>query len=188
MPHEEERLRAATVAVIGTDGPGSAVLEALATAGVGRLVVCDAGRSRTQAAAERLHELAPEVTLLARDRAPVGPTDVAPLAALADVVVDCAGSPGATSAACLKRGVPHIVGAGALGLTVLPGRTACWTCAGGAHGGPASPLAPSVMAEDAVRVLLGRRPLTAGRLAVLEPGARELRWRALPERCHHAAR
>src|SRR3954453_12813543 len=105
MPHEEERLRAATVAVIGTDGPGSAVLEALATAGVGRRVVCDAGRSRTQAAAERLHELAPEVTVLARDRAPVGPTDVAPLAALADVVVDCASSPGATSAACLKRGV-----------------------------------------------------------------------------------
>jgi hypothetical protein len=186
MPHEEERLRAATVAVIGTGEPGSAVLAALATAGVGRLVLCDA---RTQAAAERLRAIAPEVTVLARDRAPVGPTDVAPLAALADVVVDCAGSPGATSAACLRRGVPHIVGAGALGLTVIPGRTACWKCAGPlARGESAGPLAATVMAQDAVRVLLGRRPLTAGRLAVLDPGTRELSWRPLPGRCRHAAR
>jgi molybdopterin/thiamine biosynthesis adenylyltransferase len=131
----QARLRAATVAVIGTGGLGSWVLASLAAAGIGRLVACDTdtvelsnlnrqilfgagdiGRRKTEVAAERLAALDPTIEVESLDLAIAGSDDVAPLADRADLVINCADRPSIAetsdwvAAACLPLGIPHIVG------------------------------------------------------------------------------
>jgi hypothetical protein len=148
------------------------------------------------------------------DLAIAGPQDVAPLAARAGLVINCADRPSVAetsdwvAAACLERGVAHIVGGayayhvGALGLTVVPGRTPCWECARDTVGrepaapvrgrrGPGPSLAmfsamtANLIAYDALRVLLGLPALTAGRLGELDFRTLAVRWRELPRPCSH---
>jgi molybdopterin/thiamine biosynthesis adenylyltransferase len=224
----QARLRAASVAVIGTGGLGSWVLLSLAAAGIGRLVVmdsdtvelsnlnrqilfsaADAGRAKTAVAAERLAAHGARVETI--EGLLAGPGDVPH----ADVVINCADRPSVAETsdwvaeACVARGIPHIVGGayayhtGALGLTVVPGETPCWQCArdavgrhaGGAvrgRSGPGPSFAPfsavtaNVVAYDAVRVLLGLPPVTAGRLGEIDFRTLALRWRELPRQCPHA--
>jgi molybdopterin/thiamine biosynthesis adenylyltransferase len=155
----QARLRGARVVVVGTGGTGSWLLTSLAMVGVGTLRICDfdtvelsnlnrqvlftsadIGRDKSAAAAERLSLLNPDVSVepvvLRLDEH----TDLEPVIAGADLVVNCADRPstldtsGWISRACLPRGVPHIVGGsyayerGVLGTTVLPGRSPCWPC------------------------------------------------------------
>ncbi|MEA5454075.1 ThiF family adenylyltransferase [Sinomonas sp. JGH33] len=101
-----------------------------------------------------------------------------------------------------ERSVPHIVGGayganlGVVGLTVLPGKTVCWACAradaadispgrglvrlkgrSGTTGtvGPITAMVADVMGWDALRVLLGARPVLAN--AVRELDLHTLEWR-----------
>jgi molybdopterin/thiamine biosynthesis adenylyltransferase len=232
-PTLQATLRAATVVVLGAGGLGSWLLASLAAAGVGRLVVCDAdtvelsnlnrqilfgtsdiGRLKSEVTAERLAALDSNITIEPVNLIVRGPGDVARLAEGADLVINCADRPSVAitsdwvSAACLTRGVPHIVGGayayhvGSLGLTVLPGRTPCWTCAreevgrpsemvlhGRQGAGPSlamfSALSANVIAYDAVRVLLDLPPVTAGRLGEFDFRTLALRWREIPNPCSH---
>jgi molybdopterin/thiamine biosynthesis adenylyltransferase len=128
-----------------------------------------------------------------------------------DVVVNCADHPSVsqTSAwvadACMPAGTPHIVGGGyayscgVLGMTVIPGVTACWRCLelqtpppppvaavrrGRSMPGPGiamfSGLVGNVLAWEATRLVLGVPPLLANRWGELHFGDLSLRWRAVP--------
>jgi molybdopterin/thiamine biosynthesis adenylyltransferase len=232
----QARLTAASVLVIGSGGLGSWIALSLAAAGIGRLVLCDtdavavsnlnrqvlfeaadAGQRKTEVAARRLQALDPELRVETHDRRVDGPEDVVAMVGGIDLVVNCADQPsvGDTSdwvtAACLPRGIPHIVGGayayhvGSLGLTVVPGRTPCWRCAREAVGvetgetirgrrGPGPSLAmftavtANLVAYDALRVLLGLPPSSAGRLGELDFRTLAIRWRDLPQTCLHARR
>jgi len=102
----QERLAAAHAVVIGAGGLGSAVLPALAAAGVGRITVvdddvvelsnlhrqtihgaADVGRPKADSAADALARLSPETVVVAR-RARFDATTAAALLADADVLVD----------------------------------------------------------------------------------------------------
>lgn len=132
----QARLAAAAVAVVGAGGLGSAVLQYLAAAGVGRLTIVDAdrveesnlhrqplyaesdvGALKVQAAAARLSALNPAVRVETREER-LTPANAAALILGADVVVDAADSFAVTYAlsdACQCARVP-LVSASVLGL------------------------------------------------------------------------
>jgi molybdopterin/thiamine biosynthesis adenylyltransferase len=132
----QARLRAASVLVVGAGGLGCPVLQYLAGAGVGRIVVIDPdiveagnlhrqplyrtsslGQPKAEAAREALRDLNPEVTVEALV-APLDPSNVGGLLAGTEVALDCADSFAATytlSDACLAAGKP-LISASALGL------------------------------------------------------------------------
>ncbi|WP_203992758.1 HesA/MoeB/ThiF family protein [Virgisporangium aurantiacum] len=160
----QRRLRRATAVVCGLGGVGSWLVQGLAAAGVGTLRVCDfdrversnlgrqilystsdIGRLKTEAAAERVAVIDPQVRVEPVTRRITSPGDLSDLIAGADVVVGCGDQPspyvlaGWIAAACMSSTarpapVPHIVGGsyayhvGILGTTVIPGTTACWQC------------------------------------------------------------
>jgi molybdopterin/thiamine biosynthesis adenylyltransferase/rhodanese-related sulfurtransferase len=132
----QARLAAAGVTVVGAGGLGSAVLEYLTAAGVGRLVIVDhdcveesnlhrqplyrmsdCGKPKAEAARVSLTALNPTVRIEARVER-LTPANAAALVAAADVVVDAADSFAATyvlSDACQRTGTP-LVSASVLGL------------------------------------------------------------------------
>ncbi|HYL01813.1 MAG TPA: HesA/MoeB/ThiF family protein [Steroidobacteraceae bacterium] len=133
----QARLAAAAVTVIGAGGLGSAVLEYLVAAGVGRVTIvdhdrveesnlhrqplygeADVGAGKAPAAAARLRALNAQVQIEARAER-LTPANAASLAAGADVVVDAADSFAVTYAlsdACQRAAVP-LVSASVLGLS-----------------------------------------------------------------------
>jgi bacteriocin biosynthesis cyclodehydratase domain-containing protein len=154
----QERLKAASVVVCGAGGLGSAVTASLVAAGVGEVVVCDddtveehnlhrqytygrsdIGRRKVEVLAERLADGNPHVSVVPVARRLEDPAALAALATAADLVVSCADQPSVTemaalvTEACWPR-TPHLIGGayayytGLLGLTVVPGVTACWDC------------------------------------------------------------
>jgi molybdopterin/thiamine biosynthesis adenylyltransferase len=154
----QDRLRSATVVIVGAGGLGTVVATSLAAAGTGTLVVCDddvveesnltrqfayslddIGRSKVDALAARLGRLNPDVTLRPEKRSVLAPADLADLAATADLVISCADKPSTLAVADVVTeacwpGTPHYIGgsysyhAGLLGFLVVPGVTACWHC------------------------------------------------------------
>ena len=149
----QEKLRKATVAVIGVGGLGTAATTYLALAGVGRLILVDGeaveptnlnrqvlyretdvGKPKALVAAERLRELNPDVEVdaiperLNEDRA-------REVVSRADVVVDGLdnwSSRMILDEVCWRLGRP-LVHAGVYGFygqatTVVPGRTPCLRC------------------------------------------------------------
>jgi molybdopterin/thiamine biosynthesis adenylyltransferase len=152
-------IRDATVVVLGIGGLGGWLATSLAAGGVGTLRICDfdsveqsnlnrqilfaatdVGRPKTACAAEKLSMINPHTAVEPVDLR-LGPdSDLAPIVAGADLVINCADrpSPLATSEwlfrACWHRGIPHIIGGsysyhlGLLGTTLIPGRTPCWEC------------------------------------------------------------
>jgi sulfur-carrier protein adenylyltransferase/sulfurtransferase len=132
----QARLAAATALVVGAGGLGCAVLQYLAAAGVGRLVVVehdrveesnlhrqplyrmsDLGQPKVEAARAALTQLNPEVRIETREQR-LDAADAARLLAGADVAVDAADSFAVTyvlSDACQGAGVP-LVSASVLGL------------------------------------------------------------------------
>jgi molybdopterin/thiamine biosynthesis adenylyltransferase len=136
-PEGQARLASASVLVIGAGGLGCPVLQYLAGAGVGRLIVvdhdtieetnlhrqplygmADLGKSKAETARARLGEFNPEITVEAVVER-LTPQNVAQLVAAADVIVDAADSFAATyvlSDACAKANKP-LVSASVIGLT-----------------------------------------------------------------------
>ncbi|TPX00617.1 HesA/MoeB/ThiF family protein, partial [Schumannella luteola] len=127
----QERLAAARVVVIGAGGLGSAVLPALAAAGVGTIVVVDhdtvdesnlprqtvhglrdVGRPKVDSAADRMRALTDHVTVIT-ERERFDATTAARIVAGADVLVDASDSPAARSvadAAAADVGIPLVWG------------------------------------------------------------------------------
>lgn len=137
----QARLAAAAVVVVGAGGLGSAVLEYLTAAGVGRLVIVDddrveesnlhrqplyrmsdCGKPKVEAASAALTALNPAVRVETRAER-LTPANAAALVSAADVVVDAADSFAATyvlSDACQRAGKP-LVSASVLGLSGYAG-------------------------------------------------------------------
>jgi molybdopterin/thiamine biosynthesis adenylyltransferase len=154
----QERLRAATVVICGAGGLGSFVAASLAGAGVGTTIVCDddvveennlhrqhlytranIGQRKVDVLAERLMASNPHVAVVPVAERIEKPEDLAGLAAASDFVVNCADWPSISDMAELVTeacwpDTPHLIGGayayhvGMLGLTVIPGVTACWHC------------------------------------------------------------
>ncbi|WP_448581639.1 HesA/MoeB/ThiF family protein [Thermaurantiacus sp.] len=155
----QARLKAASVAMVGAGGLGSAALPYLAAAGIGRLTLidddvvalsnlqrqtlyttADIGRRKVEVAGERLAALNPHVALCAQ---PVRLTSGNARALLAghQLVLDGTDSfatRAAVNAACVRLGIPLIAAAlgpfdGQLGLFAghLPD-SPCWACFAGA--------------------------------------------------------
>lgn len=156
-PYEmQERLRDATVAIVGVGGLGSWAAAGLACAGVGRLVLIDddmvelsnlnrqvlyrrsdVGRPKVDAAADFLGGFTPEQRV-ERRRDALTAENATGLLAGADFVIETADRPVHLigrwiDVACRELGVPHI-SAGQfpplvrVGPTFVPGRTACVGC------------------------------------------------------------
>ncbi len=151
----QQRLRDATVAVIGCGGLGSAAVNMLARSGVGMIIVADrdhvelsnlqrqvmfdeadaaAGAPKVMAAVRAVERVNSEVRVrpVAAD---VCPANIEQIITDADVVID--GTDNFETRyllndACVKLGKPWVYG-GAIGatgmtITVLPGETACLRC------------------------------------------------------------
>jgi molybdopterin-synthase adenylyltransferase len=118
--------------IVGVGGLGNPVAQFLAASGVGTLTLVDAdrvdltnlqrqtlfdthvvGATKVDAAAERLGAINPEVHIV-RVAARVGPEELAPLVAAADIVVDCSdnfGTRHAINRACVAARKPLVSGA-----------------------------------------------------------------------------
>ena len=128
----QRKFAAAHALIVGAGGLGAPAAQFLAAAGVGTLTLCDAdtvdltnlqrqilfatadvGAPKVAAAKARLAAINPEVrieTVPAR----VGPAELAPLVAAADVVLDCSdnfATRHAVSRACVAAGKPLVSGA-----------------------------------------------------------------------------
>ena len=131
-PDAQARFARARALVVGVGGLGNPAAQFLASAGIGRLVLCDAdrvdltnlqrqilfdlddvGAPKVEAAAKRLAAINPEpayVTIARR----LGADDLAALAADADVVLDCTdnfATRHAINRACVAARVPLVSGA-----------------------------------------------------------------------------
>ncbi|MBI3767464.1 MAG: HesA/MoeB/ThiF family protein [Deltaproteobacteria bacterium] len=147
------RLRQASVALVGVGALGCAAAEALATAGIGRLVLLDGevvelsnlhrqllhrtadlGRAKVESAAAKLAERHPATTLEPRCER-VTETNADACLRGADCIVDATDGFAAKfllNDAALRLGIP-LMHAGIvrfLGqlMTILPGRSACYRC------------------------------------------------------------
>jgi len=131
-PDAQDKFAAAHALIIGVGGLGAPAAQFLAAAGVGTVTICDAdhvdltnlqrqilyatsdiGASKVDAAARRLEAVNPEVRI-ERIAARVGASELAPLVAAADVVLDCSdnfATRHAVNAACVRAGKPLVSGA-----------------------------------------------------------------------------
>lgn len=160
----QQRIEQAHVVVIGIGSVGTWLVESLARNGVGELTLIDddkvelnnlprqglfaetdVGTSKTAAAAQRLQQINPKITINTVDHFIANTDGLTPHLALnqtnqAAVVVNCADQPSVTftngivSDACFSHGIPHVLCGGYdghlsfIGQTVIPHQTACWRC------------------------------------------------------------
>lgn len=152
-PEEQLRLKAATVLISRVGGVGGVVAYQLAAAGVGRLILAHAGKTklsdlnrqllmthanlgspRVTCAAKRLHELNPRLEVIAVTEN-VSESNADQLAGDADLVVDCAPlfeERFALNRAIVRQGKPMVecpMYELECHLTsIVPGRTPCLAC------------------------------------------------------------
>jgi molybdopterin/thiamine biosynthesis adenylyltransferase len=150
----QERLRGASVMLIGAGALGSPAGQYLVAAGVGRLGVVDDDRVELSNLARQPLHYTPDIGLMKAENAKVklsalnedvlveayparlDADNAEALVLGADVVVDCSDSFAtryAVNDACCMHGIP-LVEAGVLGfsglvLSIVPGRSACYRCA-----------------------------------------------------------
>ena len=150
----QERLKAASVIVIGLGALGSPAAQYLTAAGVGRLGVVDSDHVELSNLNRQPLHFTPDVTLGKADNAKVKLTALNPdvlvdsyparvdaqnaeaIVLGADLVVDCSDSfetRYVVNDACCANGVPlveaGVVGFSGLVLSIVPGRSACYRCA-----------------------------------------------------------
>jgi molybdopterin/thiamine biosynthesis adenylyltransferase len=175
----------------------------------------DVGRAKLTAVRLRLQDMNPDVTVQTVPRFVTSAADLAGIVAGADLVINCADRPDIVtmcdwvSQACHEHGIAHIVGGqyayqvGAVGLTVLPGRSACWECfradtatdfdrdrattlVGRRGPGPAvamvSGAVGNMLAWEALRVLTGLPPALTDRWGELDMWTLQTHWRPVPRR------
>ena len=211
----QERFAAAHALVVGAGGLGAPAAQFLAAAGVGTLTLCDpdtvdltnlqrqilfatadVGAPKVAAAKARLAAINPEVrieTVPAR----VGPAELAPLVAAADVVLDCCdnfATRHAVNRACVAAGKPLVSGAAIRfdgQVSVFDPRdpaSPCYHCLFGegeeieetrcATMGVFAPLVGivgSTQAAEALKLIAGVGETITGRLLLLDAYA--MRWR-----------
>ena len=216
-PGAQERFAAAHALVVGMGGLGAPAAQFLASAGVGTLTICDAdhvdltnlqrqilyatgdiGAPKVDAAARRIAAINPDVRV-ERVAARVGPAELAPLVAAADVVLDCSdnfATRHAVNAACVAARRPLVSGAALRfdgQIAVFDPRAAdspCYHCLFGegeeleetrcATMGVFAPLVGivgSTQAAEALKLIAGVGTSLAGRLLLVD--ARTMEWRSL---------
>ena len=216
-PDAQERFAAAHALIVGMGGLGAPAAQFLAAAGVGTLTICDAdhvdltnlqrqilyatgdiGAPKVDAAARRIAAINPEVRVERVGRR-VGPADLAPLVAAADVVLDCSdnfATRHAVNAACVAARRPLVSGAALRfdgQVAVFDPRDAaspCYHCLFGegeeleetrcATMGVFAPLVGivgSTQAAEALKLIAGVGTSLAGRLLLVD--ARTMEWRSL---------
>lgn len=169
----QEKIRAASVVVLGVGGAGSSAAMALAAAGVGRLHVVDPdvvelsnltrqflyteedlGRPKVEAAVQRLRAINSGVTVTGEQAAVRSEQDLKRLTARCDVFALCADSPDEiahwATRACAATGTPWVTG-GYIGpltqvMTFVPGTGPCFECLH-LHSKQASSAAPAAIDE-----------------------------------------
>jgi molybdopterin/thiamine biosynthesis adenylyltransferase len=152
----QERLSAATIALVGVGGIGTNLAQILAAAGVGRLVLSDAdtvelsnltrqwlfterdaGRRKIDVAAERLSAVNSECEIVALPLAASEELFDQPIYGDVDFAVLSADKPPGVhrwvSAASLRHGFAYstggyVEGYGIIGPLLVPGETACYAC------------------------------------------------------------
>lgn len=190
----QEKLKDASVFVVGAGGTGSPVLLYLAAAGVGHIRFVDSdsldltnlqrqvlyreadvGRAKVDLAEERLKELNPHIRLECLHKR-FDPSSAPELLAGMDLVIETADNfetKFAVNDACVSLGLPFITG-GILRfdgqvLCVRPGQSSCYrclfenppppgevpSCSGAGVLGAVAGIIGSVMAGEALKILLG---------------------------------
>ncbi len=211
----QEKFAAAHALVIGAGGLGAPVAQFLAAAGVGTLTICDAdavdltnlqrqilyatadiGVAKVDAAKARLAAINPDVRVEAV-AARIGPAELVPLVARADVVVDCCDNfetRHAVNRACVAAKKPLVSGAAIRfdgQVAVFDARDPacpCYHCLFGegeeieatrcATMGVFAPVVGIVgatQAAEALKLIAGVGETLAGRLLLLD--AFSMRWR-----------
>jgi adenylyltransferase/sulfurtransferase len=214
-PDAQEKFSSAQALLIGMGGLGAPAAHFLAAAGVGRLTVCDAdrvdltnlqrqllyatadvGMAKVDAAAARLSAINPEVDVV-RIPQRVEATELAPLVAAADVVLDCTDNfttRHAINRACVAARKPLVSGAalrfdGQIAVfDVRDPASPCYHCLFGegdeieetrcATMGVFAPLVGIVgatQAAEALKLIAGVGATLAGRLLLLD--ALAMQWR-----------
>ena len=211
----QEKFARAHALIVGAGGLGAPAAQFLAAAGVGTITLCDAdtvdltnlqrqilyatadiGRPKVAAAQARLNAINPEVRIVTV-AARVGPAELAPLVALADVVLDCSdnfATRHAVNRACVAAAKPLVSGAAVRfdgQIAVFDARDPtlpCYHCLFGegdeleetrcATMGVFAPLVGIVgatQAAEALKLIAGVGETIAGRLLLLD--AYSMRWR-----------
>jgi molybdopterin-synthase adenylyltransferase len=214
-PDAQEKFAAARVLVVGVGGLGNPAAHFLGAAGIGELTLCDAdhvdltnlqrqilyatadvGQPKVVAAANRLAAINPEVRVT-RVAQRVGIDELAPLAAAANVVLDCSdnfATRHAVNRACVTVGTPLVSGAALRfdgQIAVFDMRdpaSPCYHCLFGegdeleetrcATMGVFAPLVGIVgatQAAEALKLIAGAGETLAGRLLLLD--ALTMQWR-----------
>ena len=236
------RLRGATVAILGCGGLGTWALGALAGAGIGHFVLidddavelsnlnrqvlygaADVGLPKVDCAAAWLRAFDPGVSVEPHRRRIGSAAELRALIGDADLLVQTADSPAYSivrwvDEACRALRIPYVLGGQRppvvrAGPTIVPGRTACFTCRETAlrrefplYGelsaqrdasppraitlGPASAIAGALVALQSMHALLGRPVPTEGRALLVDMRTLATTWEAwerLPDcpACHH---
>jgi len=216
-PDAQRKFAAAHVVIVGVGGLGAPAAHLLAAAGVGTLTLCDAddvdltnlqrqilyatadvGARKVDAAAARIAAVNPDVNVV-RMPSRVGPAELAPLAAAADVVLDCSdnfATRHAVNRACVAACTPLVSGAAIRfdgQVAVFDVRDAdapCYHCLFGegealeetrcATMGVFAPLVGIVgatQAAEALKLIAGAGATLAGRLLLLD--ALAMQWREM---------
>jgi molybdopterin-synthase adenylyltransferase len=211
----QDRFSSAHALIVGAGGLGAPVAQFLVAAGVGSLTICDSDRvdltnlqrqilyatgdvglPKVAAAKARLAAINPDVEVHAME-ARIGPDDLAPLAARADVVIDCCdnfATRHAVNRACVAARKPLVSGAAIRfdgQIAVFDPRDAaspCYHCLFGegealeetrcAIMGVFAPIVGivgAIQAAEALKLLAGVGESLAGRLLLLDAIA--MHWR-----------
>jgi molybdopterin/thiamine biosynthesis adenylyltransferase len=213
----QQRIRASRMLLIGAGGLGSPAALYLASAGVGRLTLVDSdrvdltnlqrqvlhtteriGQLKTSSARSALHALNPEVEVVEVPRR-VGPDELDPLVAQADVVLDCSDNfttRYALNRACVRHARPLVSGAalrfdGQLATFDRRAEDApCYACLFPESSeaqdelcstmgvfAPLTGIVGCMQAAEALKMAAGRGASLSGQLMLID--ARAMQWRSL---------